>query len=398
MMIIVYTSPQIARDLSLDALSVGNLIGAIFVGMGIGSLIWSFICDRLGRKMTIISSLVLYGLISLLSVLSPDYYSLYVSRLLSGVAAAGMLIVTFPYFEELLPVRWRGPFTVYLAAGWPVGILCALGATVFLEQLGWRWIIGVSSLASLWAIVVTFLVPESPYWLAAVGRQSAARETIHRLSGGQVVVPPGSLLHVDTAERGMWRELVSGRMLPLTITQITLNFTFSWGYWGLQTWLPTLLQQRGLSVSQSYSFIAISALCMIPGYISASFLTGSYGRKKVLIWYIVAAALSGYAFANAETMSVVYASNFALSFFSLGAWGIWDTWIAEFYPTRVRTVGYSAAIFAQRVANIAAPTVIGALVAHGISFNVTTTIINLFMVASVVLAFFLPETEGKDLE
>ncbi|WP_324658487.1 MFS transporter [Burkholderia thailandensis] len=398
MMIIVYTFPQIAKDFSLNAVQIGNLIGAIFVGMGIGSFLWGLFCDRLGRKKTIILSLILYGIVSTLSAFAPSYSALYASRMLSGVAAAGMLVVTFPYFEELLPVRYRGPFTVYLAAGWPIGILCALGASVWIGPMGWRWTIGLSSVAAVWFLVVARLVPESPYWLAAAGRQADARAAIARLSRGATQIPDDATLHVEAPQRGAWRDLVSGRMLSLTLIQVALNFTFSWGYWGLQTWLPTLLQQRGLSVPQSYGFIAISALCMIPGYITASFLTGWIGRKKVLIAYIAAAAVSGYVFANASSMPAVYGANFALAFFSLGAWGVWDTWIAELYPTRVRTIGYSWAILAQRVANIIAPSFIGALVAHGTSFNMTTSIINVFMVTSAALAILLPETEGKDLD
>jgi len=398
MMIIVYTFPQIAKEFSLNALQIGNLIGAIFVGMGIGSFVWGLFCDRLGRKRTIIVSLILYGVVSTLSAFAPTYSALYASRMLSGVAAAGMLVVTFPYFEELLPVRYRGPFTVYLAAGWPIGILCALGAAVWIGPMGWRWTIGLSSVAAIWFVVVARFVPESPYWLAAVGRQADARVAIARLSQGSTQVPAGVTLHVEAPQRGAWRDLISGQMLFLTLIQVALNFTFSWGYWGLQTWLPTLLQQRGLSVPQSYGFIAISAFCMIPGYITASFLTGRFGRKKVLVAYIAAAAIAGYVFANASSMAAVYGANFALAFFSLGAWGVWDTWIAELYPTRVRTTGYSWAILAQRVANIVAPSFIGALVAHGTSFNMTTSIINVFMVASAVLAILLPETEGRDLD
>lgn len=397
MMIIVYTAPLVARDFKLGPIEIGNLIGAIFVGMAIGAVAWGPICNRIGRKKSIVYSLVSYGVVSLASVFSPDYATLYAMRLLSGVMAVGMIVVVFPYFEELLPVRSRGTFTVYLAAGWPVGVLLAIGATIWLTPLGWRWVIGVSSLASLWALFIMWAVPESPYWLAGVGRQREARAVIARLSRGATVVPASSTLYVEKVEGGAWRELLSGRALRITLLQLAINFTFAWGYWGLQTWLPTLLQQRGLSLPQSYGFIAFSALCMIPGYVSASYLTGKCGRKKVVLAYVALAALSGYGFANSHTLFGLYASSFALSFFSLGAWGVWDTWIAELYSTALRTVAYGWATLAQRIANIAAPSIIGVLVAQGTSFNITTTFINVFMIATVVLAIFLPETEGKDL-
>lgn len=398
MMIIVYTAPLIAQNFSLDALAVGHLIGAMFIGMLLGSLVWGKLAERIGRKGAVVWSLAIYGVISLASAFAPDYASLYALRLFSGVAAVGMMVVTFAHYQELLPVRHRGALTVYLASGWPIGMLLALGATVWLMPYGWRTIIAVSSLGGLWALVVALWVPESPYWLANAKRQAQARAVITRLSRGTVQVPEDCLLQVDQTTSGRQRELFSPALLRISALQILVNFTFSWGYWGLQTWLPTLLQQRGLSLPQSYGFIALSALCMIPGYMAASWLTHRYGRKHVIIGFISASVLAGYGFANAQSLEMLYLSNFALAFFSLGAWGVWGTWIAELYPTPLRTIGYGWAIFAQRVANILAPSLIGALVAYGASFNMTTTFINAFMLVTVLLALFIPETEGKALD
>ncbi|AKS09914.1 MFS transporter [Pseudomonas trivialis] len=397
MMIIVYTAPLIAAEFSLDALAVGHLISAMFIGMLVGALAWGKVAERIGRKRAIIWSLGTYGVISLGSAFAPDYSTLYALRLLSGVAAVGMMVVTFAHFQELLPVRHRGALTVYLASGWPIGMLLALGATVWLLPYGWRAIIVLSSLGGLWAIAVARWVPESPYWLASMNRQADARATINTLSRGRVQIPDDQTLQVDRSVSGHQRELFSRALLKVSLLQITVNFTFSWGYWGLQTWLPTLLQQRGLSLPQSFGFIALSALCMIPGYMAASYLTRRLGRKKVIVGFISASVLAGYGFANAHTLEMLYLSNFALAFFSLGAWGVWGAWIGELYPTPLRTVGYGWAIFAQRVANVLAPSLIGALIAYGSSFNLTTTIINAFLMVTVILVVFIPETEGEAL-
>lgn len=397
MMIIVYTAPLIANEFSLDAFAVGHLIGAMFIGMLLGSLAWGKVAERIGRKRAIIWSLGSYGVISLASAFAPDYATLYGLRLLSGIAAVGMMVVTFAHFQELLPVRHRGALTVYLASGWPVGMLLALGATVWLLPQGWRAIIVVSSLGGLWALVVARWVPESPYWLAARGKQQEARSVIKTLSRGSVLLTAECELQVDRSTQGRQRDLFSPALLKVSLLQIIVNFTFSWGYWGLQTWLPTLLQQRGLSLPQSYGFIALSALCMIPGYVAASYLTQRFGRKKIIISFISCSVVAGYAFANAQSLQMLYISNFALAFFSLGAWGVWAAWIGELYPTPLRTLGYGWAIFAQRVANVLAPSLIGALIAHGASFNLTTSVINGFLLVTVLLAACIPETEGEAL-
>lgn len=397
MMIIVYASTLIAKEFTLSPVQIGTLIGAIFVGMTVGSIIWGPICERIGRRTTIIRSLILYGIISFISTYSTSYEMLYATRFLSGVAASGMFVTTFPLFEELLPVKVRGKYTVYLAAGWPVGMLLALASTVVLTPFGWRWVLTASALASTWAFVVARWVPESPYWLVGAGQEPQARAVIHRLSANKFTIPANRKLVVENIARGSTFSVFKRGLLFVTVLQILINFAFSWGYWGLQTWLPTLLAQRGLSLPESYGFIALSAVCMIPGYITASFLTARFGRKWVMIAYVAISAVAGFGFANAASAEALYACNLILAFFSLGAWGVWDTWIGELYPTQVRVVGNSWAVFAQRLANTIAPTVVGVLVAQSASFNTTVTFINMFLFATAVLALFLPETEGKDL-
>lgn len=398
MMVIVYTSPLIAADFNLNPEQIGTLIGAMFIGVGTGAFAWGPICGRLGRQRGILWSLVLYGALSLLSAISPNLIALYAARLVAGFALAGVMVTTFPLFEELLPVRVRGKYTVYLAAGWPIGVLLALGAALLFGSFGWRVVLAVSSLVAFWALVIKLCVPESPYWLAGVGRQQEARAVISRLSMGRVTIPVEQTLAVGEVASGSIFDVFKAGLLRISVLQIAVNFTLNWGYWGLQTWLPTLLQQRGLSLPQSYGFIAISALCMIPGYFAASYLTGRYGRKWVMVGFVSASALAGFGFANAPSNFLLYAFNFLLAFFSLGANGIWNTWSGEFYPTKARVPGYSWGLAAGRLANIAAPSVIGLLVARASSFNSTTTFINTFLFVTAALVLFLPETEGRDLQ
>jgi putative MFS transporter len=397
MMIIVYASPAIAREFPMTPVEVGSMIGAMFVGTLLGSLAWGSLADRIGRRKSIIWSFAGYAVLSFTSAFAPDLASLYVLRLLAGVAHAGMLIATFPLFEELLPVKYRGRFTVYLASGWPIGMILALAVSIGFDGLGWRWILGVSSLASVWVWVVQRWVPESPYWLAEVGRQEEAKTVIAYLSGGTVLLAPHVELRHEAALQSTFLAIFNRRVLRVTLVQFAVNFCYAWGFWGLQSWMPTLLQQRGMDIPQSNGFVLFTACSMIPGYLAAASLTGLYGRKRVVVAFVAISACAGLGFAVVSSLMSLYLCTFLLSFFSLGGWGVWDTWLAELYPTTNRSAGYGFGIFAQRLSNTVAPSVTGFFVARSTSFGLTAEFIDVFLIATVLLVLLLPETEGHVL-
>ncbi|ADD44851.1 MFS transporter [Stackebrandtia nassauensis] len=397
MLILSYIASDVEAELQVGDTAIGFLISAMFFGMIPGALAWGVYVDRKGRKPACVISLAAYGVISAVSALSPNYWTLWSLRLLSGVALAGILVTVFLYFEELIPVKYRGRATVFLAAGWPFGTLIAVGvASGFLEFAGWRWVIVISSLSGLWALVVWKWVPESPYWLVKNGRIEQARAAITWLSNGAMTVARN--LTLATSGAIVPAGPTKRKLTMFTLVQIIINFSLSWGYWGLQTWLPGLLAERNLSLPDSYGFIALSAVFMLPGYFTASYMTGKFGRKKTYLLFVLMGTVGGLTFAYAPNLLWLYVGNFLMSFFAQGAWGVWDTWLGEIYPTAVRGKGYSIGITAQRVANAIAPTLIGFLVASAIGFTPTVVFIEAFFVIALIFALWLPETEGAELD
>ncbi|MEM7612055.1 MAG: MFS transporter [Pseudomonadota bacterium] len=395
MMIIIFSSGAIAAEFGLSTQQTGSLISAMFLGMIPGALLWGKLMGPLGRKQCLLISLGCYGVFPLISAFAVSFEMLWVARFLCGIVLSGALVVTFPFFEELVPVKSRGKATVYLSAGWPVGVLVAIGVTVLLMDLGWRWVIGAGVFASLWAFAIAAFTPESPYWLAEKGRTAEADAAINHLSQGALDArtAPGQSAGGDGIA---FFDIFRGRVLRTTIVQSIVNFCFSWGYWGLMSWMPTLLAERGLSTPAGLGFMALSALFMFPGYISASFLTGKLGRKKVMLIYVFMSAVAGFGFAYSGTVNQMYFWNFTLSFFSLGAWGVWNTWLGEIYDTRNRGAGTAWGVSAQRVANSIAPIVIGSVLASS-DFLQTVSFITLFLAVTFVTVLFLPETEGVEL-
>jgi putative MFS transporter len=392
---LVYVSTGIAADFGIGNTELGWALSAVAFGMVPGALLWGVAIDRIGRRRVAVASLLAYAALALLAGVAPTFSVFLALRFLSGMAFGGVYAVTFPYFLELLPTRWRGQGAVALSIGFPVGTLLCILVSQTLGAISWRVVAVVAALAGLWAFAVLRWVPESPYWLAKQGRHADAARVLRRLGAS---VAEDTRFRVDPGGRsGDLRSLLRGRVGRRFLLLLLVSFTFSWGYWGLQTWLPVLLQGRGMSVSGALSFVALTQLVSIPGYLLAAWLTRRQGRKRVFLWFVFASAVGGVLFALAQDTGQMYTGNLVLAFFSLGAWGIWNTWSGEILPTGLRGAGYAWVTSAILLANTVSVPVIGSMMDHGVASFVVIGSIMAFLVVALVAVLPLPETEGRAL-
>ncbi|MEV5302626.1 MULTISPECIES: MFS transporter [Amycolatopsis methanolica group] len=395
---LVYVSTGIAGDFGVDNTRLGWALSAVAFGMVPGALIWGAIIDRLGRRRVTVLSLLIYAALALAAGLSPEFWLFLGLRFASGVAFGGVYSVTFPYFLELLPTRWRGQGAVALSIGFPVGTLLCILVSQTLGGISWRAVAIVAALAGLWALAVLRWVPESPYWLARQDRHADAARVLRGLGADLDERTRFRIDHEAGGNRRGLRGLLRGRVRRNFFLLLLVSFTFSWGYWGLQTWLPVLLEGRGMSVSGALWFVAVTQLVSVPGYLLAAWLTRRHGRKRVFLWFVFASALGGALFGIATNAGQMYAGNLVLAFFSLGAWGIWNTWAGEALPTSLRGLGYAWVTSAILLANTVSVPVIGALMDHDVpSFAVIGSIVA-FLIVALLAVIPLPETEGKALD
>jgi putative MFS transporter len=393
---LVYVSTGIADEFGIGNTELGWALSAVAFGMVPGALLWGVLIDKLGRRRVTVFSLLLYAVLALLAGLSPSFWPFLVLRFLSGMAFGGVYSVTFPYFLELLPTRWRGQGAVGLSVGFPVGtLLCILVSQTF-GIISWRAVAIVAALAGLWAFAVLRWVPESPYWLAKQNRHADAARVLRRLGAS---ISEDTQFRVDReGASGNLRSLFRGATRRRFLLLLVVSFTFSWGYWGLQTWLPVLLQGRGMSVSGALWFVAVTQLVSVPGYLLAAWLTRRQGRKRVFLWFVFASAAGGVLFAVAANTGQMYAGNLVLAFFSLGAWGIWNTWAGEVLPTGLRGLGYAWVTSAILLANTVSVPVIGAMMDHGVPSVAVIGSIMAFLIVALLSVLPLPETEGRALD
>ena len=378
------------------------IAAAGFVGMFLGAAVSGRLADRYGRRTVFQATLVLFSFGSLLSALAPTFELLLAARIVAGLGLGGELPVVATLVSELSPRRSRGRMIVWLESFWAYGtVLAGLIAVFVLPMWGWRGAFLIGALPALYVAYLRRALPESPRFLASVGRVTEADAVVRRVEreGGGALITVSRVQAPPSAERkATLGDLFSGRLARRTATLWLLWFGIVFTYYGIFLYIPSTLAARGLSVVRSNEFFFLSTIAQIPGYFAAAFLVERWGRKPTLALFLLGTAVSAFLFGNAGTGTDAFIWVSLLSFFNLGAWGVVYTYTPELYPTSIRASGAGAAAAVGRIGGIGAPFVtpllVGPLGQAGV-FGLFTALIVLTAVVVLVLG---EETRGRSLE
>jgi putative MFS transporter len=363
--------------------------------------------DRVGRKTVFQVTLVVFSLGALLSAFAPSYELLLLARVIAGLGLGGELPVASTLVSEFAPRASRGRFIVLLESFWAYGtILAGLIAVVVMPrvgpELGWRVAFAIGALPALYVAYLRRALPESPRFLAEHGRAAEADAIVRRVereSGGALItVAKPAAPEATTGGAAKVSALFAPRYARRTAMLWILWFGITFTYYGIFTFLPSLLFGRGLSVVRSNEYFFISTLAQIPGYFSAAWLVERIGRRPTLVAYLVGTAISAYLFGNsgAGNDAVVFAA--LLSFFNLGAWGVTYTLAPELYPTALRATGAGTAAAVGRVGGIIGPFLVPTLVVSLRESGVFAVFMGLLLLTALAVALLGEETRGKSLE
>src|SRR6266568_4641620 len=328
--LIAFLLTPIRTEFGLDPTQTGFVASAGFVGMFLGAAAAGRIADRVGRKTVFQATLVLFSIGALLSSFAPTFETLLLARVVAGLGLGGELPVASTLVSEYAPRASRGRFIVLLESFWAYGtILAGVVALVVLPQYGWRGAFVVGALPALYVAYLRRALPESPRFLAEHGRTAEADAVVRRVEreGGGALITVAKPVAPERSSGQFSRSapisaLFTARYARRTAMLWILWFGITLTYYGIFTFLPSLLAGRGLTVVRSNEYFFISSLAQVPGYFSAAWLVERVGRRPTLVAYLVGSAIAAYLFGNsgAGNDAVVYAA--LLSFFNLGAWGI----------------------------------------------------------------------------
>jgi len=207
---------------------VAGFVGALFLGLWMGTILFGFVADRFGRRAIFTWSLLWYSAASAISALQTDAASLEVWRFITGLGLGVELVTIDAYLSELVSKHSRGRAFAFNQsvqfAGVPVvafvSWLLVPSAPFGVE--GWRWVLLVGAAGALPAWWIRRHIPESPRWLAGRGRLAEAETVVAQLETSIVqrdgmVLPEPIPQPPASAKSGRVAEIWSRFYAPRTI-------------------------------------------------------------------------------------------------------------------------------------------------------------------------------------
>lgn len=404
-------------------LSVGQaawIATANLIGMALGAFIWGGIADVIGRKKAFTLTLLFFAIFTVAGAFSPAFGWFILFRFLAGFGLGGCIPVDYALVGEFTPSKYRGRVLTAMDGWWPIGAsLCAFVSAALLGVGDWRLIMLVMIVPALLTVAVRFGIPESPLFLASVGRYDEADAVIEKLvkrTGAEVT----TWTHEERGhdERGsvpasVSKQLRAGSGQLVQLWQYSAKTTLvSWVlfvsvllvYYAALTWLPGILKKQGMADQTAFMVTGSMTAVGILGVIVSAMIVERFGRKWVLgvTSVLSAVLLVGTAVfieaSGAELTFAAKASIIGFGFVVQIAIPTLYTYVSELYPTRLRGSGFGWASAASRVATGVAPLVFGAFMWPVLGLTLTFALTGLLVVVAVILMGFLArETAGEKL-
>lgn len=402
--LIAFVLAKMIGSWNLSPAQIGYISSAGLVGMAVGAVLSGTIADRIGRKKIFVTTLAIYAAGTGLCGLAWNYESLLLFRFLVGAGIGGQPPVANALMSEYAPVKHRGKMLVLQNSSWAVGwLLAALISYLIIPKYGWQLAFYLGALPALTVIYVWRVLPESAMYLVSKGRHLEAHVLVAKIEqelGVPVGEPPQAEEVAKPSNRKFnFTDLWSPLYLRRTVCLWILWFGMVYSYYGIFTWLPSLLVKSGHTLIRSFEFLLYMTIAQIPGYFAAAYLVDRIGRKMTMGSMLAVCALSAYMFGNAATPGDIVLWGCVMSFCNLGAWGITHAYSAEQYPTHARAAGVGWAAACGRFGGIIAPIAVGALMTGSDQYGMVFTMFTVVLaIIALDIVFLGQETMNKSLD
>jgi MFS transporter, putative metabolite:H+ symporter len=410
----LFTPESLGFFASLQAIKVagvGTFVFSTFAGLWFGVVILGDAADRFGRKAVFTWSLIWYVTCTAIMAFQHSGQSLNIWRFVAGVGFGVQLVTIDTYIVELVPMRFRGrAFSLNQFISFCIVPVVALLAwrLVPVHPLGfdgWRWVVLLGSVGALVVWGLRAGIPESPRWLAAKGRLEEADAIVsdleHRVIEEQGRDLPPPLAQPSAAAPAGHARLADifvpkyrGRTIMLSI----FNAAQVIGFYGFNSWVPTLLVARGINVTHGLKYAFIIALAQPLGPLLGGLFADRIERKVQIMAGLACMGVSMGIFAVAGSVMGLIAAGIAFTLAANIMSYAYHGYQAELFPTRIRSRAIGFVYSWSRLAAAFSGLIVGTLLATGGVPAVAVFIGGAMFIGIALIGVLGPATNGLALE
>ncbi|KAL2816604.1 general substrate transporter [Aspergillus cavernicola] len=421
----------------------GLMTAMLELGAFVGALNQGWLADMISRRYSILVAVLIFIVGSVLQTAAVDYAMLTVGRTIGGIGI-GMLSMVAPlYISEISPPECRGALLVLEEFCIVLGIVIAYwttyGTRYMAGEWAWRLPFLLQMVPSFVLLAGVVVLPFSPRWLAAKGRDDEALDSLsklrrlpptdHRIQQElldiQIEVRFHQQLNAEKhptiqgpgARMSLRRELVSwadcfksGCLRRTHVATALMFFQQFVGINALIYYSPTLFETMGLNYDNQLLMSGIVNVLQLVGAATSVWTMDALGRRPLLLWgaaimgisHIIIAALVGIYSDNwpahrpqgwtSVTFLLIYMITFGATWGPV-AWAM----PSEFFPSFLRAKGVAIATCVNWLCNFIIGLITPPLI-QDTGYGAYVFFAVFCILAFIWTYFFVPETSGKTLE
>lgn len=387
---------QLTPILKLDAQWIGLLGAGTLAGLFIGTSLFGYISDRVGRRKMFLIDIAAIGLISIATMFVSTPAELLVMRVLIGIVIGADYPIATSMITEFSSTRQRAFAVGFIAAMWYVGATCANLVGFWLYDMvdGWRWMLGSAFIPCLIILIGRFDLPESPRWLLRKGRVKECEQMMLKLFGEPLV------FEEEPQQETRFLQLFNKRHFPFVLFVAVIWTCQVVPMFAIYTFGPQIVGLLGWDEGKNAALgnVVISLFFML-GCIPAMYWLNSLGRRPLLVgsFAMMTGALAILGLVDHLQISLVVIAFAVYAFFSGGPGILQWLYPNELFPTDIRASAVGVIMSISRIGTVISTWALPVFITrYGIS---TVMLIGAFisLVGLVVSILFAPETKGLSL-
>lgn len=353
-----FIAPSLVQDWGVTRPALAPVLSAALFGLAAGAIAAGPLSDRIGRRLVLALSVLLFGAACAWSAFAGNVTELAILRFVTGLGLGAAMPNAVTLMSEFCPSRKRAMLTNAMFCGFPLG--AALGgflAAWMIPLWGWRSVLLLGGLAPLLAgLLILLLLPESVRFLVARGAsQDRIRAILRRISGSAdaarsfVTGDSG----VVSGTGGGVKLILSRAYLAGTVMLWLAYFMGLVIFYALVNWMPLLLRDAGLSAQDATLVSALFPLGGV-GAVLSGWLMDRYNPNAVIAIGFALTAASVFAIGHsahelALLVTVVLVAGVVMN----TAQSSLPALAAAYYPTQGRATGVAWMMGVGRLGGIA---------------------------------------------